>query len=368
MHMAITSEPLLVMGPGRYRHNLRSYTAVVSRLQWIPGLAVSVIGLAVAAIAYLRGSVLVGAAALGLTIAAPVVLSQQFMRRAFYADLKPSRSVWGGLVYLASMLMVLFALVMMNSLTVATGFVAMGAASLSAVALYSQWLRSPAVGESVQPRDVVAQHWEYGRWSVPTTLLTWVPGNIYYTVLPLWHGLAATASLQAVMNLVLPVQHAISAVAVLLVPVFGRLLSRDGVTGLSRGVRYGAPLLAGVAAMYGAVMILFGPAAATLIYGSGKYPVSRGILALAALLAVGGAVTSVLGGALRALNSPRRVFAAYGLSFLFSITGGLVLMYRFEVRGALVSLVASSALTALSLGVMLRSAMASRAQQERAPE
>ncbi|MDI6902029.1 MAG: hypothetical protein QMC79_10105 [Anaerosomatales bacterium] len=344
MHMAMTSEPLLVLGSTRYSGRLRPYIALLSRLQWIPGLVVSAVSLVVAVVANVRGSGLLGAAALGLAIAAPVVLSQQFMRRAFYAELKPSRSVWGGAVYLVTMLGVLFFMFESGSLSVTGGFLAMGVASLSAVALYSQWLRTPQGEQSVDTRDVLREHWRYGRWSVPTTLLTWVPGNIYYTLLPVWHGLGATADLQALMNLVLPVQHAISAVAVLLVPVYGRRLSQDGVVGLARGIRWGLMLLVGIACAYGVVIVGVGPAIADWLYGSGKYALNSGLLALASLLAIGGAMTSVLGGALRALNSPRRVFFSYGLSFLFSVTGGLFLMYQYRVWGAVASLVASSAL------------------------
>jgi len=364
MHMSITSEPLLVLGSTRYRHNLRCYTSQVSRLQWVPGLLISVVSLGIGMVAYARGSEILGSAALGLALAGPFILSQQFMRRAFYADLRPSRSVWGGLIYLVVMLAALVALVTSNRISAASGFIAMGVASMAAVALYSQWLR-PAAGEPPVPAsDVVNQHWLYGRWSVPTTLLTWVPGNVYYALLPVWHGLGATAELQAIMNLVLPVHHAISAVAVLLVPIFGRVLTREGVGGLQQAVRQMALLLVSVAGVYGVLLVMFGPAVSSLLYGEGKYVVGASALILPAFLAGGGALTSVFGGALRALNDPRKVFAAYGLSFLFSISGGLVLMYRLDVQGALISLVISSTLTALSLGVMLRKASAAYRQLE----
>lgn len=360
MHMALTTEPLFVLGPSQYRHDLRAYTAAVSRLQWLPSVLISVIMLLVGIVARLRGSELLSAASVALAIVAPLILSQQFMRRAFYVDLKPSRSVWGGVVYLVSMAGVLLVLANLNQLSVSGGFVAMGVGSLAATAVYTQWLRYRGDGSQIEARDVVTRHWEYGRWSVPTTLLTWVPGNVYYVLLPLWHGLEATAGLQAAMNLVLPVQHAISAVAVLLVPAFGRLLARRGIDGLRRGVRYGLTLLLGIAALYGLGVVAFGPAVASMVYGPDKYPMSGGILALAALLAIGGAATSVLAGALRALNSPRRVFAAYGVSFVFSLTGGLVLMYAYGISGALVSLVVSSVFTAVSLAVMLKSAVSAR--------
>ncbi len=364
MHMALTGEPLLVLGASRYADRLRSYMRVVSRLQWLPGLVVSAVGFSVALAAQISGSGLLASAALGLALSAPMILSQQFMRRAFYAELDPVRSVWGGIVYLVTMLIALLLMLRMGKLSVPGGFVAMGMESLPPVVLYNRWLRPDGADKTVDTAEVVMEHWRYARWSVPTTLLTWVPGNIYYTVLPVWHGLGATADLQALMNLILPIQHAISAVAVLLVPVYGRRLSQDGAAGLARGVRRGLVFLVGIACVYGGAIIGLGPTMADWLYGPGKYGLSSGLLALASLLAIVGAMTSVFGGALRALNNPRRVFFSYGLSFLFSITGGLFLMYQYRVWGALVSLVASSAVTAISLALLLRSAMAGRLSQE----
>ena len=53
-------------------------------------------------------------------------------------------------------------------------------------------------------------------------MINWVHGYIYYLILPIWGGLAATGALKAIMNLVMPILQSDGALVTLLMPEFVR--------------------------------------------------------------------------------------------------------------------------------------------------
>ena len=71
-------------------------------------------------------------------------------------------------------------------------------------------------------------HWQYGRWIGATGLVSWFNGYIYYFLLPIWGGLAATGALKAILNLVMPILQSDAALVTLLTPAFVRSRREPG--------------------------------------------------------------------------------------------------------------------------------------------
>ncbi len=55
-----------------------------------------------------------------------------------------------------------------------------------------------------------------------TAVIGWFPGHVYYALLPAYLGLAGAGGLRALMNFVMPVLQAISALTMLLLPMLVR--------------------------------------------------------------------------------------------------------------------------------------------------
>lgn len=127
---------------------------------------------------------------IGLAVASPLILLLWLVRRAFYVQLKPHWSATGGALYLLVMLAGIYGLYQKHWLSVVGSFLVMGLASLVVGVWLSTLLRPQwgFAGSNPTPSMVLADHWKYGRWSTATTALMWIPGNIYYMLLPLWVG------------------------------------------------------------------------------------------------------------------------------------------------------------------------------------
>src|SRR4029077_16770413 len=67
-------------------------------------------------------------------------------------------------------------------------------------------------------REMLRDHWGYGRWAVGTMLLMSAAtgGEAYFLLLPIWHGLDASAALKALVNLTTPLRNTLIALGILI--------------------------------------------------------------------------------------------------------------------------------------------------------
>jgi O-antigen/teichoic acid export membrane protein len=346
-HTALLSEPMLVFGPGRYTGRLSEYLdvllyahlgfAALGGLLWL--LASLGFGLS--------GSRVFSLALLGLALAGAFIPFLWLMRQACYVRLEPHLAASGGVLYMALMLAGVYALSQCEWLSAVSALGVMAGSSLAAglllgARLHIGWPLS--VSHSLF-REVLGDHWGYGRWAVATEALVWIPGNVYYLLLPAWAGLEASAALKALMNLIMPILHANTALSVLLVPTLVRA-RRDG--GFGHLVCLALGLFTAGAALYWVLLGLFPHQLVTRLYG-GQYREYENLLWLLGFsLPISGAV-QVLGAALRALERPDRLFWAYLLSTIVALTVGLGCMAVWGVAGAVVGFLLSGATKVLAM-------------------
>jgi O-antigen/teichoic acid export membrane protein len=360
-HTALLTEPMLVFGPGRYRGRLDQYLNVLLSGHWgvaaLGGLLLGLAGLLVRAF----GPPALSSALLGFALASPLILLLWFMRRACYIRLEPHLAASGGFVYLILMLIGLLALYRFSAFAMVPAIGVMALASLIA----SLWLAS-RLCVSVSPSaanalawQALRDHWGYGRWSVATMALGWVPGNVYYLLLPLWQGLEAGAALKAVTNLILPIQHMHAALGMLLVPTLVR--SRDGAA-FDRVTQLGTVLLTAGSLAYWMLLIIFHRPVMAWLYG-GQYAAYTDVLWLLGIVLLAGGVVGVLGGALRALERPDQVCRASWLSTVVVLTVGVAFMMLWGVTGAGLGLALSSVAKTAAMWVYYRRSGGSHAAQ-----
>jgi O-antigen/teichoic acid export membrane protein len=346
-HTALLIEPMLILGPGRYRDRLSEYLDIL--LYGNCGLAaLGSLMLLLAGLGFrFSGSNAFSSALLGFAPAGPFILFLWLMRHACYVRFEPHLAALGGVLYMALMVASVYALYLREWLSAVLALGVMGFSSLAAgvwiaTRLHINW--PPLVSKGLF-REVLKDHWGYGRWAAASHALTWIPGNVYYLLLPAWGGLEASAVFKALMNLIMPILHANTALSALLVPILVRA-RRDG--GFGRLVCLALVLCTLGSALYLVLLGLFHHQLVIWLY-RGQYSEYANLLWLLGFsLLITGAV-NVLGAALRALERPDRVFWAYLCTTVVALTLGFGFIAAWGVVGAAVGYLLSTAVKALAM-------------------
>jgi O-antigen/teichoic acid export membrane protein len=344
-HGGFLPEPMMVFGAGRFHDRLSSYFATVVALHWsvstviAGGLAAVGLGLT------LWGSQVSGSSVFGYALAAPVVLFLGLLRRTFYVRSVPRSAAGASMIYLVGTLVIVYAVYSVGALSPFTAALTMAGASALAIgamiATRPVRLWSPCRGQTL--REVAAAHWGYGRWAVTTGILMWVPGSIYFLIVPLLAGLEANAALSALRTLVLPALHLNTAFTLLLVPAFARVRQSERA---KSPVWIALVALVLAAAVYVLLIGLLGRPLMDLLY-RGQYTQYAPLSWLIGLIALPAAAIAVLGSALRACERPDRVLWAYVLSTIVTCIFGIPVVAAWGLLGAILGLLAGYLTTML---------------------
>ena len=352
-HAALLTEPMLVFGPGKYRNRIPQYLGTLvsghANLVVLGGLLIAL----AAALMRLWGISAVPSALAALALTAPFILLLWLMRSACYLLLAPNLAAAGGLMNLILVGVGLIVLYQHRWLSTVSALGVMGFASLVTGAGLAVSLRmgSPPLTVNALVRETFTDHWGYGRWAVATMALSWLPGSVYYLLLPMWRGLEASAGLKAMMNFVLPVLNLNTALSALLVPALvrarGSETRRRDLTSLIL-----IAVTAGSAGYWLFLTMFRRPLMMWMYRGQYTEPVGMWYLLLVILIATG--IVNVLGSALRALERPDQIFRANMHSTAVALTVGVWCTFRWGVLGAGVGLAMSSMVRALGIWRLYR--------------
>jgi len=337
VYQSLVLEPMAVFGGSTYRNSLRGY---LRSLLWIH-IAISVaIAVALGVSALLAGRTahsagLAGALA-GIMIASPCIMFNFLVRRAFYLELSPAKSVLGALVYTSLSLGFLVVIYHRGLLSAFSAFLLIGVAALltglyQVIRLRAQ-LPEPAVVPEV--RETWRRHWRYGRWALATAAAGWIPAYIYYPLLSSFGNIAHSGQLKALMNLTLPVEQTKAALSMLFLPYAASVQAREG-TSAAGALSLRLTLVSlGIALCYW-VLVLPIPGTVFHFLYSGRY---AEVAHLLPLVAFGSIVWSAASGpaiVLRAMESPASVFLAFSVATGVSLLIGIPAAWKFGVTGAI---------------------------------
>jgi O-antigen/teichoic acid export membrane protein len=346
VHTALLTEPMLILGPSRFREHTAAY---VRRLSTLHFALTSVMGVAllltVAGLTVLQSPLRAAATLAALAVSAPAILFLWLVRRACYIESRPRLAAASALVYAVLVPAGMVLLTQVGVLTAASGVMTMGLSGLVvAIWLMLRLTRSGAEPTTLISRpEVTRAHWTYGRWALGSGLLSWVPSNAVVLALPLWHSLDDAGALRVATTLMLPVLHVQGALG----PLFMPTLVRARLSGKLRSsaVAMGSLFLA-LSAFYAPVILIFGSWFAQLLFGT-RYPIDGTTLWLLAAIPLVSAVSGVAGAVLRAVERPDRVLRTYVAATAVTLLVGLPLVFAYGVDGALASLLLSAATTAI---------------------
>ena len=354
-HTALITEPMLVFGSGKYKDCFFQYLRVLLRGHWLFTAIVGLLFAAAALVFVVTTHSPLTSVFFGLAIASPFILFQWLMRRACYVNLQPQFAACAGAVYMALMLLGAYGLYHFTWLGAAT---ALGIMALSSL-VSGMWLvkRLTPIQESRYPgtlqQDSRQDHWKYGKWALGTAMLTWIPGNINYLLLPIWGNLQDAGAYRALLNLFLPVMHITTALGGFLIPTFVNARSSAKFSKLICRLLI---LFVVTPTIYWLILGLTAEPLIRFLY-AGKYVEFSKLLWIAGLIPIISAVVAVSGAVLRALELPDKVFIAYACSTATMLTIGVGLLIMLGVRGALIGWLLSYAVTGavlLSMAVIIQ--------------
>jgi O-antigen/teichoic acid export membrane protein len=361
---ALILEPMAVFGGAAYRRCLREYCGSMLWVHLGISIAICLIVGASAAVAHSLGwAGGLSGALLGVALASPCLLLLWFARRAFYLEMSPGRAATGSVVYCAFLLGGLFLADQRSLLSPFTAFLLMGVAALVADALLLARLRAELpVGDPAPPlRESWRRHWRYGRWALASCIASWTPTYIFYPLLSTFSGIAQSGELRALMNFFSPLDQTLSALSLLFLPYAARVQAEQGRRGLVTLTRNLMILSVMGAAVYWALVVGFRGPIFRVLY-AGKY---TNVAYLLPVLALGSIFWSAGYGpaiALRAIESPASIFAAYSTTTLISVIAGIPATRAFGLKGAVWASNAAEIASFVVLMFLMRSKLAPAAQ------
>lgn len=361
---AVLIEPMTIYGSGKYTRKFKKYLAYMYIGHGGLSLLLAVVLMIGAGFLYIFDSQLLAMTMVGIAVASPFILTRWLTRQPFYVMSAPIWSGIGGAIYFVVTLAIFFLLHGLdNSVQVAglcapphlfdgcfmsdfqsvyltpfTAPLAMGIGGIVASICLTVFLLKPnwhLKDEHMNARDVLKDHWQYGKWSTGTRLLNWIPSNIYYLVLPFLVTLGASGELRALLNLVMPMFMAMSAITAILLPNFVRTYRNHGKSGLSRRVRY---VMMGALAFTGGYFVflaLFGKPVISWLYdGKIDDAATMPIILTMGLLPVAASANIVLDAALRAIGGVKQSFLVKIIPITLLVTVGIGLLAAFGLLGA----------------------------------
>lgn len=349
IHTSLLTEPMLVFSPDRYRSRHKQYFGVLVHGHLAVSLGGSAILAAVGWYLGLRGQVDLARAMYWFAAAGPFILFLWLMRRTCYGQFNPKRAAMGGLGYFVLMMTTLVVVHAVGTLTIGTALMMIAFSSLVAgVALGIGQVEMRPGGLMV--RDVIAEHLRYGRWATATQILGFIPGNIYYFLLPTMATLEQSGALRALSILFMPLLQASAALCLLLLPAFVRT---QGTAEGKRLHRLSLLVLAGGPLCYWLVLGLFDHQIVTLVYG-GKYQEYSGLIWILGMQPVISGMCGVYGSLLRARQKLNAVFWGSVVAAVGAVTLGIVMTREFGLAGVCWSIVITYALHHITLWLFSR--------------
>ncbi len=202
-------------------------------------------------------------------------------------------------------------------------------------------------------REVLQQHWQYGRWVVITAFVFQAANQGYYWLLAILLSPADVALVRAGQNLITPVDVSLTAISMLLLPRASGLVARGHIREFIQLVVRRGVLTLGATAAAALGLVAVGHPLVHYIY-RGKYDEVAVLLPGFALLAVVNGVAGSVNDALKASRRPDLVFLGY-LSAAGVVLGGIVLVKTFGAAGAVSGMVLSSSIfLAVLIGALSR--------------
>lgn len=346
-------DPMSVMGPSRHAERLPAYFHAQILINMVLLASLSAVALLTGLVLWriAPGSPLPGAmVGAGLTL--PFLLLLWLARRMCYVVQRPSIAVTGSALYLAFVVIGLFALAHLGWLGPFTAFALMGNGSVLASGLLLWRLgllkREAAMHPRLSWRMALRENWTYGRWLTLTTLLSWTTVQVQTFLAASILGLATAGALRAIQLPSLAMTQVIAATTLLVIPSMSQELGNGNVARLRKKAIITTVCLTALGIVFVTGLFLFAAPLENLLFG-GKYASSAWLIPVLGLVPVFTGFSASLCLSLRVLLKSHLELIACAVSAATALALAILLMPRWGLTGAAASIVGSTAVLAIAV-------------------
>jgi O-antigen/teichoic acid export membrane protein len=220
VHASFIIEPMFVFTAERYSDCVGAYHKRLRREGSILfSVTTVVVGLVLAWVMWIAGSLPVAKTLAAFAIVSPLLLYLWLLRRMAFLLGRIELAVLGGAVYSFSLFC---GAALVSKFGVMTANAAVGLSGVAAIvgSVIAAGVISWTASETKPPKDMVYQHFRYGRWSASSEAVSLVISNGPIVVLPIWHGLVAAAQVRILNLIFMPVLQVVVPMAYLLLRRF----------------------------------------------------------------------------------------------------------------------------------------------------
>jgi O-antigen/teichoic acid export membrane protein len=363
LYQGLILEPMSVLSASLDEERFRSYLGSLLRVQ-VRISAVLTITLAVFVLGLFatRPHNLIASPLLALVVSLPFILVFWLLRGACYVKRSPQYATQGAFIYSVVMLgglMVVRHWFQMSGFTV---FIGMGVSAAAVSCLLLTRLR-PNFQSAISDREQWIEHWNFGRWELSKIGFDWISQNISYTLTAGFLGMAQVGALKAIMTVFLPLTQSMAALRRLILPHLATVSDRDGHRGTADSVRNMVVIYVVGGLVYGILVSLAAKPLFRLLY-AGKFMEFTYLVPWAAVGLLFGLPAHVIDMGLRAIRSPKSIFLSSCLSALACVCVTVPLTWAFGIRGAICSIIISTAILLVILSIIFRHKSRAAAEQE----
>lgn len=354
---ALLLEPMSVLGAGRFGREREEYLKFLLLLH-IGFTIILLILLGGVAVGIYQTQPTLGLSLLGLSLVVPLMLLFWMFRQSCYLYIQPGLALKGSSIYATFLILGIVALQSAKLLTPFSAFIVYGVSSIVSVLFIRDRffivLSDPTLEKAgLLFRKLWPEQWRYGKWVAATAVVYSLSTLIYPIFVGFFLGLADAGVFRAMQNLILPLQQVVVALVTLfLPPLIQARLSAGFETFRARAILINVFFLLG-AMIYAGILLFKGDYVLKLIYSTTHFDAFLWMLPYWAFY---GIIITIHNGftlVLRALERPNIIFYASCASTLVTLSVGVYVTFRWQLLGAMVSMIASSLIAFLVLIIFL---------------
>lgn len=354
---ALILEPMSVIGSLRYSDKIRTYLGAVAFIHLGFSLLVPGILILVSSIIFLK-NVLFAYSLFGLSLTIPLILFFWLFRQVCYFQTRPALALRGSLLYAVFLLSMLAIAHRNNYLSPYSALLIMGLASVGASVMLWPNLSFGIIELSwrkirFQIKDVLIEHWNYGRWVVGSAMVDWFTFLVYFPLVGLFVGVQQAGAFKAMANIIQPIERVFAAFVLLFVPWLSRQRIKRGEIYLKRKLSQLVLISMILAAIYIIPVIALGPIITKFLYSNNYYLGFVWLLPWLGIVTFIKSISYVLSIGLRVLERPDTNFLSQFIGAIFTLTIGLYLILKVKLLGAVIGSVANVVLITLILLYLL---------------
>lgn len=272
---------------------------------------------------------------------------QDFMRRYFYTNNRHVAAFFNDFISYISRLIILFLLWQYHPVLSDGVLWVLFGCSIVPAAL-GMFMLDRAQIDRTWLTAIATRHWAVSKWTVGTSILRWLSGNLIVLMGGALLGAQAIGAVRAAMNILAPRNVLINGLTNIVIVKGSTILHHDGTQDLRRYLAKIAVFMTAFDACIALVAVIFAEEIMFYVYGPEFVPYTYLIYWLAAINVVQ-IIAFPLGAGLKIFEYTKPYFLGAVLEAVFGILASYFLVFYFDLHGVMIGLAVTHVITIVCL-------------------